>query len=79
MGEPRLCICHATVRRCDGRKTFVLENLLVECCGVARLEGQAVAGIYDCPIHALPSVGVVVYPLDQYVQVCRFKFVAGVC
>jgi hypothetical protein len=57
----------------------VLENLLVECWGVARLEGQAVAGIYDCPIYALSTLGVVLYPFDQYVQVCRFEFVVGFC
>jgi hypothetical protein len=51
----------------------MLENLLVECCGVACLEGQAVAGVYDCQIHALPAVGFVFYSVDQYVQVCRFN------
>lgn len=55
----------------------MLENLLVECWSVARLEAQAVEWIYDCSIYALSTVGVVLYPFDQYVQVCRFEFVVG--
>ena len=77
MGKPCLCICHATIRRCDGRQTSVLENLFVECWGVARLEAQAVEWIHDCPIYALSTVRVVLYPLDQYVQVCGFKKCCG--
>jgi len=57
----------------------VLENLLVECWGVARLEAQAVEWIYDYPIYALSTVGIVLYSFDQYVQVCRFEFVVGFC
>jgi len=42
----------------------VLENLLVECWGVARLEAQAVEWIYDYPIYALSTVGIVLYSFD---------------